>query len=161
VDYNSCRDRSHGDERDASRMTRNEELTAMEHRRPVDDYRWLWTVRPRRLGLGDLMFGVALAALGCFATVLVFRSELGDGRRAAFGLVTLLLFAMQAAQWRLGGIPIKDPRSGHHVLLGVASYLLAMAMFVLLLVLAALFPDGAALVVLALVVTAIYLSTWE
>jgi hypothetical protein len=36
-----------------------------------------------------------------------------------------------------------------------------MAMFVALLVLAALFPDGAALVVLALVVTALYLSTWE
>ena len=133
----------------------------MEHERPVDDYRWLWTVRPRRLGLGDLMFGMALAALGCFAMVLVFRSELGDGRRAAFGLVTLLLFAMQAAQWRLGGLPAYDSRSRRELLLGVASYLLAMVMFVLLLALAALFPDGAALVVLALIVVALYLSTWE
>jgi hypothetical protein len=142
-------------------MARDEELTTMEHQRPVDDYRWLWAVRPRRLGLGDLMFVVALAALGCFAMVLVLRSELGGGRRAAFGLVALLLFAMQAAQWRLGGLPAIDPRSRRELLLGIASYLLAMAMFVLLLALAALFPDGAALVVLALVVVALYLSTWE
>jgi hypothetical protein len=128
---------------------------------PVDDYRWLWTARPRRLNLGDLMFGVAMSALGCFALTLVLRAELSDGLRAAFGFVTLLLFAMQAAQWRLGGIPVRDPRSVRHLLLGIASYVLAMAMFVALLALAALFPDGAALVVLALVVTAIYLSTWE
>jgi hypothetical protein len=133
----------------------------MGHEHPVDDYRWLWTARPRRLNLGDLMFGVALAALGCCALALVFRSGLSDGLRAAFGAVTLLLFAMQAAQWRLGGIPASDPRSGRHLLLGLASYVLAMAMFVSLLVLAALFPDGAALVILALIVTAIYLSTWE
>jgi hypothetical protein len=133
----------------------------MGHEHPVDDDRWLWTARPRRLNLGDLMFGVALAALGSFALVLVFRSGLSDGLRAAFGVVTLLLFAMQAAQWRLGSIPTTDPRSGRHLLLGIASYLLATAMFVTLLVLAALFPDGAALVALALVVTAIYLSTWE
>jgi hypothetical protein len=133
----------------------------MGHEHPVDDYRWLWTARPRRLNLGDLMFGVAMAALGSYALALVFRSELSDGVRAAFGAVTLLLFAMQAAQWRLGGIPVRDPRSVRHLLLGIASYVLAMAMFVALLALAALFPDGAALVVLALVVTAIYLSTWE
>ena len=133
----------------------------MEDERPVDDYRWLWTARPRRLNLGDLMFGVALAALGSAAMALVLRSGLGDGLRAAFGLVTVLLFAMQAAQWRLGGIPIQDPRSGRYLLLGIASYLLAMAMFVALLALAAIFPDGAALVVLALVLVAIYLSTWE
>jgi hypothetical protein len=134
---------------------------AMGDERPVDDYRWLWTARPRRLNLGDLMFGVALAALGFSALALVLRSELGDGRRAGFGLLTLLLFAMQAVQWRLGGIPVRDPRSGGSVALGVVSYLVAMAMFVALLALAALFPDGAALVVLALIVVAIYLSTWE
>jgi hypothetical protein len=133
----------------------------MGHERPVDDYRWLWTVRPRRLGLGDLMFGVAVAALGCFAVVLVSRSELGDGPRAAFGLLALLLFAMQAAQWRLGGLPASDSRSRRELVLGIASYLLAMAMFVLLLAMAALFPDGAAIVVLALIVVALYLSTWE
>jgi hypothetical protein len=133
----------------------------MEQERPVDDYRWLWTVRSRRLNLGDLIFVVALAALGCFALVLLFRSELSDARRAAFGAVVLLLFAMQAAQWRLGGLPAVDPRSRRELMLGIASYLLAMAMFVLLLAMAALFPDGAALVVLALVAVALYLSTWE
>ena len=133
----------------------------MAHERLVDEYRWLWTVRPRRLNLGDLMFGVALAALCCLALTLILRSELDDSRRAGFGLVTLLLFTMQAAQWRLGSVPITDPRSGSSVVLGVASYVLAMVMFGCLIALSAWFPDGAALVVLALVVTAFYLSTWE
>jgi hypothetical protein len=133
----------------------------MGHERPVDDYRWLWTARPRRLNLGDLLFGVALAALGCLALTLVLRSELSDGLRAAFGVVTSLLFAMQAAQWRLGSIPVSDPRSVSSVLLGIASYVLAMVMFGCLLALAAMFPDGAALDVIAFVVVAIYLSTWD
>ena len=114
----------------------------MGHEQPVDDYRWLWTARPRRLNLGDLMFGVVLAALGCLALSLVLRSELGDRGGAHFGLVALLLFAMQAAQWRLGEHPLRDPHSTSSVLLGVASYVLAMLMFVCLLALAALFPDG-------------------
>jgi hypothetical protein len=133
----------------------------MDHQHPVDDYRWLWTARPRRLNLGDLMFAVALAALACLALVLVFRSELSDSRRAAFGVVTLVLFAMHAAQWKLGGMPASDLRSRRELFLGIAAYLLAMAMFLLLLALAALFPDGAAVVVIALVVMAIYLGTWE
>jgi peptidoglycan/LPS O-acetylase OafA/YrhL len=133
----------------------------MRDEHPVDDYRWLWTVRPRRLNLGDLMFGVALAALGCCALALVLRSELSDERRAGFGVLTLLLFAMQAAQWRLGGVPVRDPRSNRSVALGIVSYLIAMVMFVVLVGLGALFPDGAALVVIAMIVTAIYLSTWE
>jgi hypothetical protein len=132
----------------------------MGHERPVDDYRWLWTARPRRLNLGDLLFGVALAALGCLALTLVLRSELSDGLRAAFGVVTSLLFAMQAAQWRLGSIPVSDPRSVRSVLLGIASYVLAMVMFGCLLALAAMFPDGAALDVIAFIVVAMYLSTW-
>jgi hypothetical protein len=133
----------------------------MADERPVDDYRWLWTARPRRLNLGDLMFGVALAALGSFALALVFRSGLSDGLRAAFGVVTSLLFAMQAAQWRLGSIPVRDPRSVSSVLLGIASYVLAMVMFGCLLALAAMFPDGAALDVIAFIVVAMYLSTWD
>jgi hypothetical protein len=133
----------------------------MGHERPVDEFRWLLTARPRRLNMGDLMFGVALAALGCLALTTVLRSELGDGLRAAFGIVTVLLFAMQAAQWRLGSIPVNDPRSRKCVLLGVASYALAMNMFGCLLALSALFPAGAAIVVVALIVIAFYLSTWD
>ena len=75
--------------------------------------------------------------------------------------MALFLFAMQAAQWRLGSIPLRDPHSTSSVFLGVASYVLAMLMFVCLLALAALFPDGAALVVITMVVTAIYFSTWD
>ena len=75
--------------------------------------------------------------------------------------MTLLLFALQAAQWRLGGIPVNDPHSRSSVLLGIASYVLAMLMFGCLLALSALFPDGAAIDVIAFVVIAIYLSTWD
>ncbi len=56
---------------------------------------------------------------------------------------------------------MRDPHSTSSVLLGVASYVLAMLMFVCLLALAALFPDGAAVVIITLVVTAIYFSTWD
>jgi hypothetical protein len=133
----------------------------MGHEHPVDEFRWLLTARPRRLNMGDLMFGVALAALGCLALKLVLRSELDDGGRAAFGIVTLLLFAMQAAQWRLGGIPVNDPHSRGSVLLGIASYVLAMIMFGCLMALAALFAHGAAVDVVAFIVIAIYLSTWD
>jgi hypothetical protein len=133
----------------------------MGHEHPVDESRWLLTARPRRLNLGDLIFGVGLAALGSLALTLVLRSELDGGRRAAFGVVSLILFAMQAAQWKLGGIPVDDPNSRGSVLLGIASYVLAMLMFGCLLALAALFPDGAAIDVIALIVVAIYLSTWD
>jgi hypothetical protein len=128
---------------------------------PVDESRWLLTARPRRLTLGDLIFGVGLAALGSLALTLVLRSELDEGRRVAFGVVSLLLFAMQAAQWRLGGVPVADPHSRGSFLLGIASYFLAMLMFGCLLALAALFPDGAAIDIIALIVIAIYLSTWD
>jgi hypothetical protein len=133
----------------------------MGHERPVDESPWLLTARPRRLNLGDLIFGVALAALGCLALTLIVRSELDDGRRTAFGFVTLLLFAMQAAQWRLGSIPVNDPHSRGAVLLGMASYVLAMGMFGCLVALAALFPDGAGVDIIALIAVAIYLSTWD
>lgn len=134
---------------------------AMGDERPVDDFRWPWAVRPRRLNIGDLLFLVGLAALVAFAMSLVLRSELDDGHRAAFGVLALLLLAMEAAQWGLGGLPADDPRSRRELWMGVVSYLLAMAMFVVLLALAALFPDGAAIVVLILVIAGLYLSTWE
>ena len=134
----------------------------IENDRPADDFRWPPMTRPRRLNLGDLLFAVAIAALGCSAMVLAFRSGLDDGRLAAFAVVATLLFAMQAAQWKLGGSPATtDPRSRRELVLGIASYLIAMTMFVLLLAMAALFPDGAALVVLALILVALYLSTWD
>ncbi len=75
--------------------------------------------------------------------------------------MTALLFAMQGAQWRLGSISVNDPRSRKSVLVGVASYVLAMVMFGCLLALSALFPAGAAIVVVALIVIAFYLSTWD
>lgn len=133
-----------------------------EPRHPADDSRWPPMARPRRLNLGDLLFAVAIAALACSTTVLAFRSGPDGGRLVAFAVVATLLFAMQAAQWRLGGSPATaDPRSRRELVLGIASYLIAMGMFVLLLAMAALFPDGAALVVLALILVALYLSTWD
>ncbi len=133
----------------------------MGHERPVDDYRWLWTARPRRLNLGDLMFGVALAALGCLILTLVFRSELGDGPRGLRPRRPAPLRdagrAVEARRHPLArpaldgqrppGRRLLCPRDAHVRLPPRA--------------LAALFPDGAALVVITLVVAAIYLSTWD
>jgi peptidoglycan/LPS O-acetylase OafA/YrhL len=118
----------------------------------------MWTARPRRLNLGDLMCVVAIAALGCGAMVMAWRDDPGDGRFTTFALATTLLLGAQAMQWRLGG---RRPRLRGDLWLGIASYLLAMAAFLLLVATAALFPAGAALVVLAMIVAALHLSTWD
>ena len=80
----------------------------MGHHPPVDDFRWMRTARPRRLGLGDLLAVVALAALVCGAIAMAGRSDVDLGPRDAFVAVAALLLLMQAGQWWLGGLPAAD-----------------------------------------------------
>ena len=127
----------------------------------LDQFQWLLISRPRRLTIGDLMIGVALAALGCFTLTVTLHSQLSGGERAAFGILALVLFAMQAAQWRLASIPTHRMRSGMNTLLGIVSCLVALSTFVCLFILAAAFPEGAALVVVAMLVLVVYLTTWD
>jgi hypothetical protein len=114
--------------------------------------------RPRRLTIGDLMVGVALAALGAFTMTVTLRSPLSDGERAAFGILEPILVLLQAAQWGLASIPSRRVRPGRNTLLGILSCLVALSTFVGLFILAAAFPEGAALVVIMMLGLVAYLA---
>ena len=132
----------------------------MGREQPLDEFRWLSLSRPRRMMIGDLMVGVALAALACVTLTETLRSSLSGGDRSAFGFLVLVLFALQAAQWKLGSIPGGGPESAKSTLLGITSYILGVMTFICLFVLAVVFAEGAALVVIAMLTLVIYLTTW-
>jgi hypothetical protein len=138
-----------------------EEAVSMGREQPFDEFRWLSISRPRRMMIGDLMVGVAVAALGCLTLTVTLRSQLSSGDRAAFGILVLVLFGLQAAQWKLGSIPAGGLESAMNTLLGIASYLVGMTMFVCLFILACVFPEGAAFVVVMLLILVVYLTTWD
>src|SRR5437016_275087 len=96
----------------------------------LDEFDWLSISRPRRLTIGDLMVGVALAALGSCVLAVMLRSQWNDGQRAAFGILTLIVLGFQVAQWGLASIPVRRPRSGMNTLLGIVSSCLAMVTYV-------------------------------
>ncbi len=133
----------------------------MGREQPLDDFRWLTISRPRRLLVGDLMVGVAVAALASLTLTATLRSELSNGDRAAFGMLVLVLFGLQAAQWRLGSIRIGGLESMKGTLLGIASYLVGMTMFVCLFILACVFAEGAVFVMFALIILVVYLTSWD
>src|SRR5262249_14409419 len=108
-----------------------------------------------------LMVGVVLAALGSFTMRLTFSSQILSGERAAVGILTLVLFGLQAMQWGLASIPSRRVRPDMDILLGILSYLVAMSTFVGLFILAAAFPQGAALIVVTMLVLVVYRTSWD
>jgi hypothetical protein len=127
----------------------------------LEEFDWLSISRPRRLTIGDLMVGVVLAALGSSTLTVILQSPLSDDQRTAFGVLALIVFGLQAAQRGLASIPIRRLRSGTSTLLGIACYSLAMLTYIGLFILAAAFPEGAALVVVTMLVLFVYLTTWD
>ncbi|MGP0063921.1 MAG: hypothetical protein ACLQGP_10040 [Isosphaeraceae bacterium] len=128
---------------------------------PLDEFRWLSISRPRRMMIGDLMVLVAIAALACLTLTATLRSQLSNGDRAAFGMLVVVLFGLQAVQWKLGSIPAMGLESLKNTLLGIASYLVGMTMFVCLFIMACVFAEGAAFVMVALLILVVYLTTWD
>jgi hypothetical protein len=133
----------------------------MAHEQPVDEFRWLSIRRRRRMSIGDLMVGVAVVALACLTVTVTLRSSLGNGGRVAFGLLVLVLFALQAAQWKLSGIRAGGLESSLSTLLGILSYMVGMTTFVGVFILACVFAEGAAYVVATMLVLIVYLTTWD
>ena len=133
----------------------------MAHEQPVDEFRWLASPRRRRMSIGDLMVGVAVAALACLTVNVTLRSSLDNGGRVAFGLLVLVLFALQAAQWKLSSIPAGAHDSWRNMVLGTLSYLVGMTTFVGVFILACVFAEGAAYVVVTMLVLIVYLTTWD
>jgi hypothetical protein len=137
------------------------EATAMGREHLFDEFDWLSISRPRRLTIGDLMVGVALAAFGLFTLTTTIRSALNGGERVAFGILAMVLIGLEAAQWGIASIPCRRARPGLSTLLGILSFLVALATYIGLFVLAAAFPEGAAVVVIMMLVLVIYRTTWD
>ena len=133
----------------------------MSREQPLDDFRWFSISRPRRMTIGDLMVGVVVSALACLTVTATLRSSLSDGDRAAFGVLVFVLVGLQTAQWKLGSIPAGGLESGMNILLGILSYLVGMMTFVCLFVLACVFAEGAAFVVITMLILIVYLTTWD
>ena len=86
---------------------------------------------------------------------------MSNGDRAAFGILVFVLFGLQAVQWKLGSIPGGGLESARNTLLGIASYLVGMTMFVCLFILACVFAEGAVFVIVTLLILVVYLTTWD
>jgi hypothetical protein len=127
----------------------------------LEDFPWFTISRTRRLTIVDLMIGVVVAALGSSVLAVMLRSSWSDEHRAVFAVLALIVFGSLAAQRGLAAIPIRGLESTRSVVLGIVSYGLAMATYFCLFVMAAAFPEGAALVVITLLVLAVYLTTWD
>jgi hypothetical protein len=114
--------------------------------------------RPRRLRIGDLMVAVAITALGLTAVCL---PELTGGERLFLGAFALAFLGLQCAQWGVASIPVTGARPGMTILLGVLSSLMALSMFIFLIILGLVFPQGAALLSVMMLILVVYLTTWD
>jgi len=124
----------------------------------LDESNWLLLSRRRRLRIGDLMVAVALTALALSVGSL---SNLTSDQRLGFGVLALVFLGLQVAQWGIAGIPPGRVRPGMNALFCFLSFLMALLMLACLITLGLIFPEGLALVVGAMIVLAIYLTTWD
>jgi hypothetical protein len=119
---------------------------------------WLARSRRRRLRIGDLMVAVVMTAIGLSAISLPGQS---GGERLFLGAITLTFLALQWAQWGLASTPTHPSRPGMTFILGIISTFLALAMFVVLIFLGLVFPQGAALLSVMSLIQVVYLTTWD
>jgi hypothetical protein len=119
---------------------------------------WVLRTRRRRFRIGDLMVAVAMTAIGLCAISL---PDLTGGERLFLGGVTLVFLGLQWTQWGLASLSANRSRPAKTVALGVLSSLLAMAMFTALVILGLVFPQGAALLSVMILIQVVYLTTWD
>jgi hypothetical protein len=122
------------------------------------EFDWLSICRPRRLTIGDLMFGMVLAALASALMAVILRSSLSDYQLNVFVGFAMIVLALRAAQRGLASIPRRGLRSGLNTLM---TCLLAMSTYVGLFIGVVFFPEGTALLVATMLVLFIYLTTWD
>jgi hypothetical protein len=114
--------------------------------------------RRRRLRIGDLMVAVVMTAIGLSAISLPGQS---GSERLFLAAITLTFLALQWAQWGLASTPTHRSRPGMTIILGIISTFLALAMFVVLIILGLVFPQGAALLSVMILIQVVYLTTWD
>ena len=104
------------------------------------------------------MVAVALAALGFTAVTL---PDLSGGEQLFLGLVALAVLGLQWVQWGIASVPAHRLWSGANTLLGILSSLIALFMFVGLILLGLVLPQGAALISVMMLLLVVYLTTWD
>ena len=119
---------------------------------------WLARSRRRRFRIGDLMVAVAMTAIGLSAICL---PDLTGGERLLLGVLAVVFLGLLWTQWRLAGIPGGRAQAGVSIFVAVVSSLMALSMFVCLFVLGLVFPQGAALLSVMMLLQVVYLTTWE
>jgi hypothetical protein len=119
--------------------------------------KWLSTARRRRFRIGDLMVFVALTALG-FSTVTV--TEL-TGDKWLVGTFTFAFLGLLVVQRGIAGISWRRFRPAIDTFLGVLSCVMAISMFVSLVFLGLILPQGAALLSVAMLLLVVYMTTWD
>jgi hypothetical protein len=124
----------------------------------LDESNWLLLSRRRRLRIGDLMVAVGIAAVALSVGSL---SNLTSGTRLGSGVLALVFLGLQVAHWAIVSISPGRVRPAINALLCTLSFLIALLMFVCLIILGLIFPEGLALVVGTMIVLAIYLTTWD
>jgi hypothetical protein len=123
----------------------------------LDGTDWALPSRRRRVQLGDFMVAIATTAVGLAA---ISVPDVTSGERRIMGTVTLALIGLLWTQWGLASVASKRSWPGKSVILGIIASFLAMAMFVLLIILGLVFPQGAALLSVMLLLQVAHLTTW-
>ena len=123
-----------------------------------DGKRWGACSQRRRFRIGDLMVTVAMTALGLSAISL---PDLTSSERLFLGVFALAFLGLLWTQWGLASIPLARARPGINILVGFLSSLMALSMFICLILMGLVFPQGAALLSLMMLILGVYLTTWE
>jgi hypothetical protein len=105
-----------------------------------------------------MMVVVAMTAIGLSAISL---PDLTGGERLFLGVVAVAFLGLLWAQWGIASIPASRARPGVSIFVGVVSSLMALLMFVCLFLLGLVFPQGAALLSVMMLLQVVYLTTWE
>jgi hypothetical protein len=119
--------------------------------------KFVLSARRRRLRLGDLMVAVALAALAISTVTVV---ELASDKRI-MGMFTFFFLGLLVGQRGIAGISCRRFRPAIDAFLGVLSCVMACSMFVSLVILGLIIPQGAALLGVAMLLLVVYMTTWD
>jgi hypothetical protein len=119
--------------------------------------KWVLSTRRRQVRIGDLMVAVALTSLG-ISTVTVVEQT---GDKWLMGTFTLAFLVLLVGQRGIARVPLHKFRPAIHTFLAMLSCVVACSMFVALVFLGLIIPQGAALLSVAMLLFVVYLTTWD
>jgi hypothetical protein len=117
--------------------------------------KWVLSTRRRRVRIGDLMVAVALTSLG-ISTVTVVEHT---GDKWLLGTFTFAFLVLLVGQRRIAGLSVRKFRPAIHTFLGILSCVVPCLMFVSLVFLGLIIPQGAALLSVAMLLLVVYMTT--